>query len=469
MSSPKFRDLSAGSKSLVLIEFLCFSSALLLSAYLNSAFELISHKVEHVAVNILFIHAIVFALVVQLSSLAMGLYNSKLRENFRGVVRRLLVSVAIGFFIASLINPFYGQGALAIELLAISSAMSLFFASVVRYITLQIDFFGFNKRNVLVLGAGERASIIEKRMRRDVDRQGFFMHGFVVMNGDADDGIINENRITLDGSLVNYALEHEIDEIVVANDERRNNLPVDELFACKIRGVEVTEILDFIERETGQIAVNLIYPSWVIYSNGFASANHLRNTLDWVFNASMGFILLILTWPVMLITSILIKLDEGMKAPIFYFQERVGLDGQAFNIIKFRSMRIDAEKNGAQMASENDDRTTKIGKFIRKYRIDELPQIYNVMRGDMGFVGPRPERPEFVQQLIKNIPYYNERHNVKPGLTGWAQLKYPYGATEEDSLEKLKYDLYYIKHRSFMLDLLILIRTVEIVLFGKGR
>lgn len=171
----------------------------------------------------------------------------------------------------------------------------------------------------------------------------------------------------------------------------------------------------------------------------------------------------------MLITALLIKLDDGMKAPIFYYQERVGLDGQAFNIIKFRSMRIDAEKNGAQMATKDDDRTTRIGKAIRKYRIDELPQIYNVMRGDMGFVGPRPERPEFVQQLIKNIPYYNERHNVKPGLTGWAQLKYPYGATEEDSLEKLKYDLYYIKHRSFMLDLLILIRTVEIVLFGKGR
>lgn len=469
MSSPKFRDLSAGSKSLVLIEFICFAGALLLSVYLNSIFQLVSHQVSQIAINVVFIHAIVFALVVQLSSLAMGLYNSKLRESFRGVVRRLLVSVAIGFFIASLINPFYGQGALAIELLAISSLMSLIFASGVRYLTLQIDFFGFNKRNVLVLGAGERASIIEKRMRRDVDRQGFFMHGFVIMNGDAENGIINENRITLDGSLVNYALEHEIDEIVVANDERRDNLPVDELFACKIRGVEVTEILDFIERETGQIAVNLIYPSWVIYSNGFASANHLRNTLDWIFNASMAFVLLLLTWPVMLITAILIKLDEGMKAPIFYFQERVGLDGQAFNIIKFRSMRIDAEKNGAQMASENDDRTTKIGKFIRKYRVDELPQIYNVMRGDMGFVGPRPERPEFVQQLIKNIPYYNERHNVKPGLTGWAQLKYPYGATQEDSLEKLKYDLYYIKHRSFMLDLLILIRTVEIVLFGKGR
>jgi sugar transferase (PEP-CTERM system associated) len=469
MSSPKFRDLSAGSKSLVLIEFVCFAGALLLSLYLNSLFHFITYNSQNVAMNILFIHAIIFALVVQLSSLAMGLYNSKLRENFRGVVRRLLVSVAIGFFIASLINPFYGAGSLAIELLAMASLISLVIASGVRYLTLQIDFFGFNKRNILVLGAGERASIIEKRMRRDVDRQGFFMHGFVIMNGDSEGGIVNENRIALNGSLVNYALEHEIDEIVVANDERRENLPVDELFACKIRGVEVTEILDFIERETGQIAVNLIYPSWVIYSNGFASANHLRNTLDWVFNAGMGFVLLMVTWPIMLITTILIKLDEGFKAPIFYFQERVGLDGQAFSIVKFRSMRIDAEKNGAQMASENDDRTTKIGKFIRKYRIDELPQIYNVLRGDMGFVGPRPERPEFVQQLIKNIPYYNERHNVKPGLTGWAQLKYPYGATEEDSLEKLKYDLYYIKHRSFMLDLLILIRTVEIVLFGKGR
>ena len=443
MSSPNFRDLSAGSKSLVLIEFVCFASALLFSLYLNSLVNFVNFDAESIALNILFIHAIVFALVVQLSSLAMGLYNSKLRENFRGVVRRLLVSVAIGF--------------------------SLIIASGVRYFTLQIDFFGFNKRNVLVLGAGERASIIEKRMRRGVDRQGFFMHGFVIMNGDTEHGIVNENRINLTSSLVNYALEHQIDEIVVANDERRENLPVDELFACKIRGVEVTEILDFIERETGQIAVNLIYPSWVIYSNGFASANHLRNTLDWVFNATMGFFLFLVTWPVMLITALLIKLDEGMKAPVFYSQERVGLDGQAFNIIKFRSMRIDAEKNGAQMASENDDRTTTIGKFIRKYRIDELPQIYNVMRGDMGFVGPRPERPEFVQQLIKNIPYYNERHNVKPGLTGWAQLKYPYGATEEDSLEKLKYDLYYIKHRSFMLDLLILIRTVEIVLFGKGR
>ena len=321
----------------------------------------------------------------------------------------------------------------------------------------------------MVLGTGQRASIIESRMRRDVDRQDFTVHGFVIMEGDLPDGIQHETRINLDESLVEYSLAHDIDEIVVANDERRNKLPVDELFACKIRGIEITEILDFIERETGQIAVNLIYPSWVIYSNGFASTNDLRNSLDWIFNAGMALVLLLVTCPIMLITVLCMKITEGFNAPIFYKQERVGIDGEPFNMIKFRSMRLDAEKHGAQMASENDSRVTKIGQYLRKYRIDELPQIWNVLHGNMGFVGPRPERPQFVQSLIKNIPYYNERHNVKPGLTGWAQLKYPYGATEADSLEKLKYDLYYIKHRSFFLDILILIRTVEVVLFGKGR
>jgi len=467
MSSPKFRDLPLASKTLIIIEFILLAVALPSALYLNDFISFVS--IPPITDNYLFVYSLVFALLNQLSSLALGLYNSKLRVNFRGVIRRLLMCIAVAFFLLTIINPFYGQQALPIEALAFASLISLIVIASFRYFTFQVDFFGFNKRVVLVLGAGERASIIERRMRRDVDRQNFSVHGYVIMGGDSEEGIKEETRITLEGSLVNYVLEHGIEEIVVASDERRNNLPVDELFACKIRGVEITEILDFIERETGQIAVNLIYPSWVIYSNGFASVNHLRNSLDWVFNAAMAIVLFIITWPVMLITIILMKIDEGFRAPIFYFQERVGVDGEPFNIIKFRSMRLDAEKFGAQMASEDDPRITKIGNYLRKYRIDELPQMYNVICGDMGFVGPRPERPEFVQSLIKNIPYYKERHNVKPGLTGWAQLKYPYGATEADSLEKLKYDLYYIKHRSFLLDLLILIRTVEIVLFGKGR
>ncbi len=467
MSSSKFRDLSAGSKSLIIIEQILFAGALILAFHLNEFYLVVEY--QQIPESLLILYAVVFSLLNQLSALALGLYNSKLRESFRGIFRRMLMCASVGFFAATIINPFYGPYHLPIELLAIASLISVLMVSSFRYFTFKINFFGFGKRNILVMGAGQRASIIEKRMRRDVDRQDFTVHGFVVMGGDSPDGIQRETRINIEGSLVDYALANEIDEIVVANDERRNNLPVDELFACKIRGIEIIEILDFIERETGQIAVNLIYPSWVIYSNGFASKNYLRNTLDWVFNAVMAFFLLLLTWPVMLITILFIKISEGFNAPVFYKQERVGLDGEPFNIIKFRSMRLDAEKDGAQMASENDNRITKVGHYLRKYRIDELPQIWNVFHGDMGFVGPRPERPEFVQQLIKNIPYYNERHNVKPGLTGWAQLKYPYGATEADSLEKLKYDLYYIKHRSFLLDLLILIRTVEIVLFGKGR
>ncbi|WP_019028752.1 TIGR03013 family XrtA/PEP-CTERM system glycosyltransferase [Colwellia piezophila] len=467
MYSSAFRDLSAGSKSLIVIEQIIFVGALLLTVYLNERLKIFELKA--IPFSYLFIYAVIFALLNQLSALALGLYNSKLRESFRGIFRRMLVCVSVAFVAAAIINLLFGPYFLPIELLVIASFISVTVISCFRYFTFKVDFFGLGKRKILIMGSGERASIIEKRMRRDVDRQDFTVHSFIIMNGDSPGGIQHETQLSIEGSLVDYALAHGIDEIVVANDERRNNLPVDELFACKIRGVEITEILDFIERETGQIAVNLIYPSWVIYSNGFASNNHLRNTFDWFFNAVLALVLLLITWPVMVCTVFCIKLSEGLNAPIFYSQERVGLDGEPFNIFKFRSMRLDAEKDGAQMACENDNRITTVGLYLRKYRIDELPQIWNILHGHMGFVGPRPERPQFVQGLIKSIPYYNERHNVKPGLTGWAQLKYPYGVTEEDSLEKLKYDLYYIKHRSFLLDLLILIRTVEVILFGKGR
>jgi sugar transferase (PEP-CTERM system associated) len=467
MTSPKFQDLSLAIKTIVFIELGLFVSAFFITFYLNDHFLLIFE--DHIPLNVLVIYALMYGLIVQLSALALGLYNSKLRVSNRGMTRRLVLSVTIGFFLVISFNTLLDAYKISVELLMLSSLLTLLMGIGFRLISLKFALFGLNKRKVLILGAGDRASIIEKRMRRGVDRQSFQLHGFVKMTGDTDNGIVNEHIVELDGSLFSYVKQHQIDEIVVANDERRNNLPVDELFACKIRGLVITDILDFIERETRQIAVNLIYPSWVIYSNGFASANYLRNALDWLFNASVAVILFLLTWPIMFIVMVLIKLDGGKNAPVFYFQQRVGMDGHAFNMIKFRSMGVDAEVNGVQMSAEDDHRVTAIGQILRKYRLDELPQIYNIIRGEMGFVGPRPERPEFVQQLIKRLPYYNERHNVKPGLTGWAQLKYPYGSTENDSLEKLKYDLYYIKHRSFMFDLLILLRTVEVVLFGKGR
>ncbi len=467
MSSFRFRSLSAASKYIVIIEFGLFAAAFVFACYLNQYFLLFSN--DYISSQLLIIYTLFHGVIMQLSALALGLYNSSIRINYRGILRRLVLTVAIGFFVVTSVTTFLNHSEITVELLVLSSILTLLMTSVFRVVSMQTELFGLNKRKVLVLGAGERASIIAKRMRRDVDRKTFDLHGFVKITGDADGAIVNENIVQLKDSLVSYVKTHQIDEIVVASDERRSNLPVDELFACKLRGIEITDILDFIERETRQIAVNLIYPSWVIYSNGFVSANYLRNALDWLFNATLALVLLLLTWPVMLVVMFFIKLDCGIKAPVLYRQERVGIDGQSFTMLKFRSMGVDAEIQGAQMSVENDQRVTAVGRILRKYRLDELPQIYNIIRGEMGFVGPRPERPEFVQQLIKHLPYYNERHNVKPGLTGWAQLKYPYGSTTDDSLEKLKFDLYYVKHRSFLLDLLILLRTVEIVLFGKGR
>lgn len=469
MTKTNFRDLSTGFKLLVVIELCFYFSALFIAIEANKSLGFSDHP--NLPDNITAIYAIIFALLVLLTSLSLGLYNPRMRESYRSIFRRLVLAVALGcaeFTIA--ISVFFTDQPFTTKIMVATALAGFVLAGTLRYLILRFDLLGFNKSNVLVLGAGERASIIERRMRRKVDRHGFNLHGFSLIDGDSPTGIQKEKKIQIEsGALLSFVLEHNINEIIVACDERRNNLPLDELFACKIRGINIIDILDFIERETGQVAVNLIYPSWVIYSNGFSSTHYLRDALDWLFNATMASIVVFFTWPVMLITALLIKLEDGIKAPIFYYQERVGLDGRVFRIIKFRSMRTDAESNGAVWASTNDKRTTKIGSFIRKYRIDELPQTYNVLCGEMGFVGPRPERPEFVQNLVRAIPYYNERHNVKPGLTGWAQLKYPYGSTEEDAQEKLKYDLYYIKHRSFLLDLNILVRTVEVVLFGKGR
>lgn len=463
----KFRSYSTGMKLLTLIEFAVHTASLLLAAWLLNV-EI--PRPEQVVANLLLVYATVFAIASQLFSLSLGLYNPKLREPYRAIFRRAVVATVMGGFTLMLVTLAFAERVFPPEALLLTVIFSIGLVSLIRFFDFTYEFLAQKKINVLVIGAGERASIIEKRMKRRVDRKRFDLHGFVVMRGDSPNGIQKEKKFTLEGeNLAAYILKNNIDELIIACDERRNNIPLDLLFDCKMRGTNVIEILDFIERETGQVAVNLVYPSWVIYSNGFNSTNELRNALDWLFNALLTTCVFLIVWPIMLLTWLSIKLEEGLQAPTFYFQRRVGLGGKPFNVIKFRSMRVDAETSGAVWASRNDPRVTRIGKFLRKYRIDELPQLWNVLRGDMGFVGPRPERPEFVKDLVVKIPYYNQRHNVKPGLTGWAQLKYPYGSTEEDALEKLKFDLYYVKHRSFLLDLHILVQTVEVVLFGKGR
>lgn len=417
----------------------------------------------------------ILTFLVLIFSLSVGLYEAKLRETFRGIIRRIFVSVSLSYFVVELlVNLFLSDAQHHPYYLPIAAGSIILSLVIFRYFISKLGLLGLGGTRTIVIGAGERAAIIEKRMRRDVDRLGFELLGFIPIPGDnREEGIQNERllHVKIDENFRNFIADNDIDEVVIACDQRRGTLPVEILFECRIRGIEVTDLLDFMERETGQIVVNLMYPSWVIYSNGFNSQNYLREALDYLFNGLMASIVLLFTWPFMLLTALVIYLDDGMKTgtSVLYKQERVGLNGRLFFILKFRSMRPDAESGGAKWATENDSRVTRIGQFIRKYRVDELPQLLNVYRGEMSFIGPRPERPQFVEQLIRDIPYYNQRHNVKPGIAGWAQLNYPYGASVEDSMEKLKFDLYYVKHQSFMLDMLILIRTVEVVLFGKGR
>jgi sugar transferase (PEP-CTERM system associated) len=304
------------------------------------------------------------------------------------------------------------------------------------------------------------------QLRRRADQRGFKVIGFVPARN--EDRVIPSDRLLLKDKPVSaIAYELEIDEIVVAMDDRRQQFPLKELLDCRLAGVEVVELASFLERETGKVYLDILIPSWMIFGTGFRR-DVFRRFSERAFDLGASLLLLVVALPVMVLTALAIKLEEGFSAPVFYGQPRVGYAGRVFRVLKFRSMRVDAEKNGARWATENDDRVTRVGRFIRKVRIDELPQLLNVFSGHMSFVGPRPERPEFVKGLNESIPYYDVRHAVKPGITGWAQLCYPYGASELDASEKLQYDLYYVKNHSLVFDILILLQTVDVILLGKG-
>jgi sugar transferase (PEP-CTERM system associated) len=257
-----------------------------------------------------------------------------------------------------------------------------------------------------------------------------------------------------------------VDRIVVGLSDRRGRLPVEQLLRAKLSGVRVEDATTTYERLTGKILIDDLKPSWLIFSDGFRASRwtrFIKRMLDLSFSILLGLV----TAPLMLLTAIAVKLES--TGPAIYRQKRVGESGRVFLIYKFRSMRADAEQAGQPVwARDKDERVTRVGRFIRVTRLDELPQLWNVMRGDMSFVGPRPERPFFVEQLAREIPFYMQRHAVKPGLTGWAQVKYRYGSTIEDAMEKLRYDLYYIKHLSVFFDLTIALDTVKVILFGKG-
>jgi len=397
---------------------------------------------------------------------AFGLYRRDFEEGVGSMLFRvgasfllILAGMALVYYVFPSI--YLGRGALgaacAIGLGAIALGRVIFF----RWADLDIL-----KHRVLVLGTGTRAAKVMDLLRERDNHLRMHVVGFLPLQGVHH--FVDHSRILLDqANLTELVDKYQIDEIVIAIRERRGGgLPVNELLDCRLKGVQVIELSTFFERERGQLQLESLNASWMVLSNGFQQGV-VRDVVKRLFDLIVSFVILLVFLPIIALAMIGIAWESGF--PILYRQERVGQAGRIFTIFKFRSMVHDAEEDGApQWAQEGDARITAIGRVIRKLRIDELPQIYNVLRGDMSFVGPRPERPFFVDQLIEQIPFYASRHSVKPGITGWAQVRFAYGASLEDAIEKLQFDLYYVKNHTFFLDLLILFQTAQVILFGQG-
>jgi sugar transferase (PEP-CTERM system associated) len=322
------------------------------------------------------------------------------------------------------------------------------------------------EERILVVGTGETA---RKVTRQILDQRDFAYRIVGFIDNDprrVGERIVNPGIIGTPDDMTRLIREHQVDRIVVGLADRRGRLPIDELLRAKMSGVRVEDATTTYERVTGKILIDDLRPSWLIFSDGFRVSRltrWMKRAIDLVLSVALA----VVSAPFMLLTAIAVALESGL--PVLYCQERVGENGRRFTLCKFRSMRTDAEQGGTPVwATDGDSRVTRVGRVIRKTRLDELPQLWNVVRGDMSFVGPRPERPFFVDELARQIPFYQQRHAVKPGLTGWAQVKYRYGSTIEDATEKLRYDLYYIKHLSVFFDLTIVFDTVKVVLFRKG-
>jgi len=409
-----------------------------------------------------------FASVLSLGNASLGLYHRRFRFGHAGMVMRLALSMSIGAITMTLLYYFAPPLFLGRRILVLSFIFTFLFMSVTRVLFIKSLDRDTLRRKILVLGAGEKAALIPQYMRRRVDTQGFQIVGYVHVRGEHD--VVEEEKIIRpDITLLALAQNLQADEIVVAVAERRRKgFPVHDLLDCKLSGIDVIDLQGFFEREMGKVKLDILSPSWLIFSDGFNQSDS-KDLAKRTFDLFVSILLLTVFSPLMLVIASVIFIEGGFNKPILYRQIRIGQHWKLFNMYKFRSMIEDAEEDGkARWAEENDHRVTRIGKFLRKYRLDELPQIFNVLKGDMSFVGPRPERPEFVTRLTEEIPYFAERHRMKPGITGWAQLCYPYGASDKDASAKLEYDLFYVKNNSIFLDIIILLQTAEVVLLKKG-
>ncbi|MEA3062437.1 MAG: hypothetical protein QOJ94_2218 [Sphingomonadales bacterium] len=409
-------------------------------------------------------HLLVFAAVLQLAMVGVGAYGADALRSMRIAAARLVVAVSLGILLLSLVFflmpavTFWRSNLLYAMLFAL---LFVFAARLIFDRTLGSDAF---RRRVLVLGAGPRAARLEALAARE--GAGFQIAGYVAMNDgpSAVEGAVNRDDIA---NLTEHVVGLKASEVVLALEERRNALPLGDLLRIKTTGVHVNDISSFLERETGRVDLDSLNPSWLIFSDGFSSGRRISAAGKRLFDLVAAAAILVLTAPLVLVFALLVKLES--KGPAFFRQRRVGRYGVPFEIVKLRSMREDAEVGGkAVWAQKDDPRVTRVGAVIRKLRIDELPQAWTVLKGEMSFVGPRPERPQFVADLEGRLPYYAERHVVKPGITGWAQINFPYAASVEDAREKLEYDLYYAKNYTPFLDILILLQTVRVVLWPEG-
>ncbi|MFT7461605.1 MAG: sugar transferase (PEP-CTERM system associated) [Planctomycetota bacterium] len=411
------------------------------------------------------LNTVFFICVMQSAMFAMGLYSRDLRDRPGLVMLRIALSFALGLLVLKSIDVLFNVRFLELDMQLVALACS-FMGILSSRLVLYRHTEEALKHRTVIIGTGEKAQQLE-RLRRRSDNFGVEIMGYVDINEHKNCYVAKNNLIKLSTTLSEYVKENNIKEIVIAVDDRRSNILHDELLACKMLGVNVIDINSYLERQLGKIILDTFRPSTFVYSDGFSQAVKLRykRVMDILVSTCM----LVALLPIMLMAIVAILLESGGKGSVLYRQQRVGASGKIFDIYKFRSMSEDAEKDGVAIwATKNDSRVTKVGEFMRKSRIDELPQLFNVLKGDMSLVGPRPERPQIVNDLAESIPYYSLRHYVKPGITGWAQICYPYGASVEDAKQKLQFDLYYLKNYSFFLDTVILLQTVTVILWGKG-
>jgi len=413
--------------------------------------------------------AAISAILLQVCFYCNDLYNVRTLSNRTELVLRLVQSVGIASLLLGFL--FYLVPALVIRqesraMLSVALVLVLGVSLVSRTLVLRVPMDNIHTK-VVIFGTAERARVIARELTRR-GNLGFTLSGFIAEKADSVVEDVPDGQRIIRGldELREIVQKEGISRIVVATQDRRGSLPVQELVRIRMLGVKVEDGHSFASTLTGRVWLDMVSPSWFLFSDGFRRSRFTqiwKRALDLLF-AVLG---AIVSAPILVLAAIAILIESGR--PIFYRQIRVGQGGKPFELIKLRSMRVDAEADGqARWAKENDERTTPLGAFLRKYRIDELPQFINVIRGDMSFVGPRPERPVFVNQFRDQIVYYDERHLIRPGITGWAQIQAPYGASMKDTINKLEYDLFYLKNMAFSFDCAIIFATIRTVLIGRG-